>query len=313
MIRGELNTGKSRIMMTLTILILWTISARGQELEPKGELRIYLRETQIGTIANREFKDDKGRVVKVVYYIHPDPSARPFREELMREQSTQMFEYDEHGCRIKTNTYGAGMNLRRIDEVRCSDGTAMPKLSTMRDSLGVRQRETRHAANGSTQTVLSFGSNGDTVVGINGQLPVDIDLADGWGDVFSGLALGIAGNRAKGRQQDLQVHVTIKNLSHDALVMIAPIKIELKDMSGRVFEQKANPNKSVEKQIQSGECQSYLQQGAPGPGMSQTPFSYDLGAQFEPLAPGRYSISVMYCVSGVAGKMVSNTIVVEVE
>src|SRR5215203_5300163 len=83
------------VSVTLGILFLLPVSACAQELESKGELRIYERATQIGTVASRQFKDDKGRIVKVIYYTHADDSMYRFREELLREQSIHTFEYDE--------------------------------------------------------------------------------------------------------------------------------------------------------------------------------------------------------------------------
>jgi hypothetical protein len=62
--------------VTLIIVLLVASSARAQE--PKGALRHYDRATQIGTVAEREFSDDKGRIVKVIYYTQSDKSIGPF-------------------------------------------------------------------------------------------------------------------------------------------------------------------------------------------------------------------------------------------
>src|SRR6185369_12860396 len=93
------------IVIALGFLLLVSISAHAQEREPKGELRIYPRATQIGTVANREFKDDKGRIVKVIYYDYAGGSPGKFREELLREQSSSTYEYDEYDCAIKSKSY----------------------------------------------------------------------------------------------------------------------------------------------------------------------------------------------------------------
>jgi len=301
---------------SLIILLLLSISVRAQEPEPKGELRIYHRGTQIGTAAAREFKDDKGRLIKAIYYTYTgeSDSGGNFREELLREQSTSTFEYDESGCPSKSKNYDRGFKLLHTYEVTCFEGTATPKLTIIRNSHGVKTAEKRHTATGAGRAMLYFDSDGDKVVGISGELPADADLVHGWGDPLRGFALGIAGNREKGQQEELRVHVTIKNVSHDAepLVMISPIQIELKDASGRLVEPKTayRPNLA---QIQSDECPSYMKEGAPGTGRSQFKASYALGEQFNRLAPGNYSITVAYCVSGVSGRLVSNTIVLEVE
>jgi hypothetical protein len=301
------------IRAILGIVLLLSISARAQDVEPKGELRIYERATQIGTVANREFKDEKGRIVKVIYYTHADNSMSNFREELLREQSSRTFEYDEYGCPIKSKSYDGTRKLTRTDEVRCLDGTATPGLTISRTSLGIKHAEVRHTATGGRQTILQFDSNGEKVVAITGELPLDTDLIHGWGDVLHGLALGIAANREKGRQQDLDIHVSIKNTGNNAaMVMVSPVLIELKDSNGQVVTQKPafrlNPN-----QTQSNECPSYLQMAAPRTGRAQPQYTFNLGEHYERLAPGTYSMTVTYCVAGVPERLVSNTIQIEVE
>ena len=301
------------VSITLALLLLLSTSARAQDPESKGELRIYNRATQIGTVASREFKDDKGRVIKVIYYTHPDLLAGNFREESLREQSTTTFAYDEYGCPIKSKNYDHAAKLIRIQEVRCAEGTATRSLTTIRNPQGVKQGEARHTATGSTQTVLEFDSNGEKVIAITGELPTDTDLIHGWGDVLHGFALGIAANREKGRQQDLAIHVSLKNVSNDAgQVMVSPILVELKDSNGQLIEQKAahrpNPNQTL-----SNHCPSYLQMGAPSRGRAQSQYGYSLGEHYERLSSGKYSMTVTYCVSGVSERLVSNTIEIEVE
>ena len=303
----------SKTGVALIMLLFLSVAVRAQVAEPKGELRLYGRATQIGTVASREFKDGKGRVVKVIYYTGGGSFEGPYGEDLLREQSIHTYTYDDHDCRIKSESYEPGMRLSRTEDVRCLDGTATPRLTTIRDARGVKQAETSHKANGSTPTELYFDSDGDKVVAINGEVPTDVDLAHGWGEELGGFACGIAANREKGRQEDLQVRVTIKNISHDAegVVMISPVLVELKDITGRVVERKAAYRKH-ENGVQSEGCPTYLAQGAPFAGRSQEQPGYALGEQYDPLAPGTYSITITYCVSAVRGLLVSNTILLEV-
>lgn len=317
----EHRTQPKRLALTWTrfpvlisvLLLLLSISAHAQDLEAKGELRIYHRATQIGTVASREFKDDKGRVVKVIYYTHADLDMSSFNEEGLREQSTSTFVYDEYGCPINSKSYDQKAKLTRIEEVRCVEGTPTRSLSIVRNSLGIKEWEARHTANGGTQTTLHFDSNGEKVIAVTGELPSDTDLIHGWGNAVHGFALGIAANREKGRQQDLVVQVSLKNTSNDAgLVMVSPVLVELKDSNGQVVEQKAayrtNPS-----QIQSNDCPSYMKVGAPGRGRAQSHYGYGLRDHYERLSPGKYSMTVTYCVSGMSERLVSNTIEIEVE
>jgi hypothetical protein len=300
--------------LSLAMLLLFSVVVRGQVAEPKGELRLYPRATQIGTVASRTFKDDRGRAVKVIYYTGGGSLEGPYREDLLREQSIHLFSYDNHNCQIKRETYEPGMRLSRTEEVRCLDGTATPNLTTVYNARGIRQAETRHTASGSTQTVLHFDIGGNKVVAINGALPIDTDLASGWGMVFSGFACGIAANREKGRQEELEVNVSIKNISHNgiAVVMISPVLVELKDSSGRVIERKA-AYRTSESNTQFDACPTYMNQAAPYVGRSQERPGYGLGEQYDRLAPGKYTLTITHCVSGVPGRLVSNTIPLEVE
>src|SRR5262245_39129790 len=309
-----MNKRDLKTNVILIILLLLSVTVCAQVTEPKGELTLYTRATQIGTVANRQFKDDKGRIVKVIYYTGGGSFEGPYREELLREQSIILYTYDDHNCRVKCESYEPGMKLSRTEEVRCFEGTGTPSLTTVRDVRYIKQSETRHTISGGTQTTLYFDSDGDKVVAINGELPTDADLAHGWGQMLNGLACGIAANREKGRQADLQVHVTIKNVNHNAkgVLMISPILVELKDHTGRVIERKA-PFARQQAKIESGECPTYMGQGAPSAGRAQPQTGYELGEQYDWLAPGRYSITITYCVSGQREKLVSNTIPLEVD
>src|SRR6266481_4088189 len=310
-----MNKRDSKNNLTLITLLLLSVAVRAQVSEPKGELRLYSTATQIGTTANREVKDGKGRVVKVIYYTGGGGSAQGgFREELLREQSITTYTYNDQDCRIKSEFFEPGMKLSRTANVLCHDGTATPRLTVISDARGVKQAEIRHKANGSTQTELLFDSFGDKVIAINGEAPTDVDLLHGWGKELGGFACGIAVNRERGRQEDLEVHVTIKNISHDAkgIVNISPVLVELKDITGRVVERKA-AYRRAENKTQSEGCPTYMNQGAPSAGRSQSQPGYGLGEQYDRLAPGSYSITISYCVPAERGLLVSNTILLEVE
>lgn len=304
----------SKTGATSIILVLLFVAGRAQVAEPIGELRLYERATQIGTVASREFKDNKGRVVKVIYYTGGGSFEGPYREDLLREQSIHNYTYDDHDCRIKSESYSPGMKLSRTEEVHCLDGTATRSLTTVRDARGIKQAEIRHTANGGTQTELYFDSDGDKVVAINGEVPADVNLTHGWGELLNGFVCGIAANRERGRQEDLNVIVTIRNISHDmkGVVMISPVLVELKDNTGRVIERK--PAYGIPKDDARSEgCPTYLSQGAPSAGRSQLQPGFTLGEQYDRLAPGKYSLTITYCVSAVSGLLVSNTILLEVE
>jgi len=307
---GHAMNKNLNLIITLGIVLLLSISAHTQELEPKGELRIYPRATQIGTVANREFKDDKGRIVKVIYYDYAGGFSAKFREELLREQSSSTYEYDEYDCAIKSKSYNRLRNLISVEEVRCVEGTSIPLLTTVRNSSDVKQRESRHTETGSTQTVLQFDSTGEKVIGINGELPGDTDLVLGWGNAVNGFALGIAADHESGSQQDFRVYVTVKNVDNDSwTVMVSPVLVELKQSNGQVIQEKAtytsNPN-------EAGACPTFLKTGAPRAGRAIIQYGFNLDERFDPLPPDKYSMTITYCMSERSERLVSNTIQIEV-
>lgn len=303
-----------RTGLVLVLLLLLQGGVSAQVAEQQGELRIYDRATQINTVASREFKDDRGRVVKVIYYTGGGGFEGPYREELLHEQSIRVQTYDDHDCIIKIENYEPGMKLTRTADVQCLTGTSTPSLTITRDARGVKQAEVRHDAKGSTQTTLWFDADGDKVIAIDGDTPTDVDLAHGWGKEAGGFACGIAANREKGRQKDLQVWVTIKNISNrtEGVPMVAPVLVELKDSIGQVIEPKAEYEDAGNK-IQQGTCPTYMSQGVPFAGDSDLLRSYELGERYGALAPGTYTMTVKHCVSTMRRLLVSNTIHFEVE
>lgn len=283
--------------------------------QPRGELRLYEMATQIGTTASRTFRDAKGRVVKTVYYTGGggDGLRGPFREELLREQSVETSAYDEHDCRVRGARYAPGMKLVHTSEVRCRKGTDTPEHSVVRDARGRRASETRHDEDGGARTSLFFGDDGERVIAVDGDTPADADLADGWGDAVGGFALGIAAKRMGGRQDELSVSVTVKNLSQAAegVVMHSPLAFELRDASGRLVAPKPEWLPAQSGPV-PGQCPALAGRGAPSAGESDYVATDGLRDLFPPLAPGRYTLTYKYCLSTTHLPLVSNTISLEV-
>jgi len=298
------------IIPVLTFLALVSVYGQAQEVGSKGELQVYARATQVGTVANRQFKDAKGRIVKIITYTYAADSMGNFREELLREQSSRTWEYDEHGCPVKVESYDQLHNLTSTEETGCVSGTATASLATLRNPLGVKQRETRYQGGG-VETVLEFDSKGEKIIGMNGAMPNDIDLVHGWGDVVHDFALGIAANRESGPQQDLRVCVTIKNVDNDSSLTAAPVLLELKDANGQVIPENAF-NRITNSATQPNECPEKQKIGTPGIGRALIQFSIGLGESYTALPPGKYSLTVTFCITGVPERLVSNTIQLEV-
>ena len=114
-------------------------------------------------------------------------------------------------------------------------------------------------------------------------------------------------------QQDLKVSVSIKNVGHSTedVIMISPLLVELKDANGRVAEWKSAYRTYVGSD-QPDHCPGYMKLGAPLLGRSQQHSDYSLGEEYKQLAPGKYSMTVSFCMSGQQQRLVSNTIFLEV-
>jgi len=237
-------------------------------------------------------------------------SMSNFREELLREQSSRTYEYDEYGCPVKSGGFDQLRNSTGTEEIRCVDGTATASLITVRNTRGIKQRETRNSEIADQQATLQFDSNGQKVIGISGAMLSDIDLVHGWGNVTNGLALGIAPSRESGAQQDIEVYLSVKNIDHSSLVMVSPILIELKDADGQVIYE--NPVYRPNQIEGSNDCPTFLQLQAPGPGRVLIQHSFSLSERYNPLPPGKYSLTIAYCMSDVPERLGSNTIQIEV-
>lgn len=298
-------------MSALLLLLSSRVSAQVQVDEQRSELHIYDEPTSAGTVAHREFKDSKGRVVKSIIYTGGGPAA-PYREELLREYLIGVSKYGADDCAVKGETYWPSMKLKSTVEAKCWPGTATPQLTTMRDARGVRTQEVRHKPEGGEQTVLLFDAKGEKVIAIKWETPTDVDLAHGWGEEAGGFACGIAANRERGRQEDIEVSVTVKNISfkEDRVSAISPFAVELKDSAGRLIEPKAE-FAAEEAKIAPNTCPP--SGGGSYVGQSDPLTSYRLGERYDRLAQGKYEMTVKLCSPVISGLLVSNSVLLEIE
>ena len=292
------------------LLLLLDTGSNAQEDVRTSQLQIYDRPTQAGTVADRVFKDSKGRVVKSIIYTGGGPA--PYREELLQVYLISIAKYGPNDCVVRAATYWPGMILKSMIEGTCWPGTATPKLTIFRDAHGVRTQETRHKTENGKSTVLLFDATGEKVVAIKSLTPDDVDLVHGWGKEVGGFACGIAANRERGHQEDMELFVTVKNISfrQDRRVIVSPVAVELKDSAGRLIGPKAE-FATKEAKISPGTCPPFGE--GPPVGESRLLTSYRLGERYDPLASGKYEMTVRVCSPVIAGLMVSNTLFLEIE
>jgi hypothetical protein len=305
-------------MSILPAALFILIGSANAQTKETGELHLYSHSTQIGVVANREFKDTKGRVVKVIYYTGGTSEFNgPFREELLQEHSIHTFQFDDNDCSIKSESFAPGMKPSGSSETICFEGTSEAKLITIRNARGIKTVEIRKILkddHSRTKSTLFFDATGEKVVALDGDIPTDVDLLHGWGEPLNGLALGIAANREKGRLEELQVWSSLKNIDDagERMPRIWPLLIELKDSNGRFIEPTAQYADDMN-QFQSEECPRDKDWGAPFAGSSQLQRGFSFRDRYGQPAPGRYSITIKYCLGDTGKLLLSNTIDVEIE
>jgi hypothetical protein len=299
-----------RIVLMAVAVLLPLLDSRAQEDVQTSQLQIYDRPTQAGTVADRVFKDSKGRVVKNILYTGGGPA--PYHEELLQVYLISIAKYGPNDCVVRAATYWPGMILKSMIEGTCWPGTATPKLTVFRDAHGVRTQEARHKTEAGKSTVLLFDATGEKVVAIKSLTPDDIDLAHGWGKEVGGVACGIAANRERGRQEDMELFITIKNSSYrrDRVPTVSPVAVELKDSAGRLVRPKAELA-AKEAKIAPNVCPPFGE--LPLIGESRLLTSYRLGERYDGLAPGKYEMTVRLCSPVISGLLVSNTLLLEIE
>jgi hypothetical protein len=293
-------------------ILVGSVNAQTKE---KGELHIYSHESQVGVVANREFKDEKGRVVKTIYYYGDADSNGQYREELLKERSIHTVQFDDNDCPIKGQNFDPGMKLTSSSETICFEGTSEDKLITTRDARGIRTAEIRKIlkedGRSSTSSTLFFDATGEKVVALDGDVPTDVDLLRGWGPSMNGFALGIAVNREKGRQEELEVWCSLKNIDHKGDPYVQPWLVELTDSNGRFIEPLKAHAGDVNKP--SEECTRTDDWGGPDAGTSALQRGFWFRERYAVLAPGRYSVTIKYCMRDVGKLLASNQIDVEIE
>jgi len=207
--------------------------------QDKGELTIYDRPTQIGVVAKRVFRDAGGRASKTIYYS-PASLSGPYLEESLRVQEIVTSEYDERGRLKREKHYGPDMTLSRIMD--------MAYLGAKKTIIWRRPDETREyeirEEGDRTVSHLYFDSTGKNLVGMNGTIPSDIDLASWWGQPIDGIACAVGVNRIQGRLSGFHFCVTVLNLTAFPRKVITclqyhEIQVELRDEAGHLVPQDA--------------------------------------------------------------------------
>ena len=208
--------------------------------QEQGELSFYDAATQTGVVARRVFRDASGRVVKTIYYRAGSRlSEKPLTEEEgLSQQSIVIREYGEDGRFTREKHFGPDMTLNRVMESAASTTTS---TSIWRRADQSTQYEIRSVAN-QNACHLYFDNSGTNLVAVSGTVPVDKELAGGWGGAVDGVACGVGLNCSEGRLAGFILYVTVRNWTASPRKVITclpyhEIQIELRDEAGNLVAQ----------------------------------------------------------------------------
>jgi len=289
------------------------------ERDPSGHLTIYGIITQIGTVANRVFRDSQGRITKTIYYgldydklPDPFPLAGPYSEEMLAVQSIRIHKYDRNGRQIRVEHYTPDSVLSRIMQTKYACGGGKKATVWLRSDQS-REYEIRYE-NGRSTSHLYFDDTGRRLIAVRGAVPEDINLAYGWGQPVDGLACAIAPNKRSGFAKDISIAVTVRNLSgHPAKVVTAlpyqTIQMELRDANGDLVPQATRfieeRNEELMRMNNRGtECLQTIAPHQAGHYAS----GYELTQWYRKLEGGKYHLTVKRRGSGKGFSLTSNTI-----
>jgi hypothetical protein len=310
----------------MVALILWTTlvvaSVLGQESNQvgdpwagKGELSIYSFETQNGTIAKRELRNEAGQVARTIYYALSISSPARAHWPLRREEVTEdmlvpnvleEMDYDEAGHLRWYRREGGGSNRTELI-VYDSAGKKSHSFVTWKNSSGDSHYGTDYLADGRNRTIQADASG--RALGFEGDLPDDLAGAVEWGEPSAGLAFSLSASPARGQQACLRFVLTIRNVSErerQTPLEIWP-DIEVKDSRGRIVQQ---TSKEQEQSLRAARLRGGCGESSRGlrPREAYPVRDVHLSELYEGLTSGPYSATVRHCVGPNSPLASSNTV-----
>lgn len=171
--------------------------------EATGNLRVYESETQDGTIAVLDFRDDYGRIFLSAYYSlmllmldAPARNAWPHRKADIREQdlflrTIEFRDADQQGRLVASEAFAKdGVRIRRHTwEYDDATGRKKAYSAMWANSKGDRYGETSFSEG--TQTTRTFDEHHNLLT-ITGDIPLDEWPPGGWGPEDGGIAVHLA-------------------------------------------------------------------------------------------------------------------------
>jgi hypothetical protein len=251
-------------------------------------------ESAMGIVARRDFVDDRGLVVKQIFYRSADATRAPAcNDGALRVYSSTTITRDGFGRSVVETERAADGTVQRVLRHEYVGDSQEAARDIWYAPDGTRRYEVRRVPHGRTSQ-LYYDQRG-LVAGVAGPLPKDVDYALRWGTEADGWSCGIALANAS-------VYVNMKNGTQNETPVTFMDSI---DMQLRSAETGAVPALSDDRVRVSDQPRGMSRLVAPGDAAFYT---YSLEARYGTLPAGHYSIAVAcpHPVSGV--KVLSNRV-----
>lgn len=295
------------------MVLLWSLARTAPTGidQNQGELTVYPKSTENGTLAVRVFRDTHGRLLKKIYYTGQDLSHSVHGYETsLQTREIVLYEYDRKGRSQWEKHYTPRMTLTRTMET---------VHSTRGETLICRRPDQTKVYEIRPDTEIYFDDTGKRVIGLKGAIPKEVDLASGWGPTVEGLACGLGFERARGRLKDMRFYLTVRNLTDAPRKIITALpyhqmQLQLQDESGRLMPQDVGLMEKQEQEqvrLDPGTQESTRPIEAHQAGMEGT--GYSLKAWYAQLPAGKYTLRVRRRAQGQDFVLVSPAVPFELQ
>jgi hypothetical protein len=223
-VSGASPIGLTAVAMVLTVALPATSASADDQ---TGTLKIYDLMSEIGTVACREFRDDAGRLTRVIYYTTRAPALKgPFDPNDLIVQSSETYDYDQNGRKIRSSTFdGNGIlngyaicRYNRFGDVLdiidfTADGRKQYEMryTYFQRPVSPTPASTRPTQRLRTLTELDFDDAGERIIGVTGPLPDDLPPSWEWGPPAGGWRCAIAPCSASATREKMKIEITMLN------------------------------------------------------------------------------------------------------
>ena len=292
-------------MSRIATSLLFILSLMPSVTSAESVFRCYAAMTEIGTVARRDFTDQRGFVMKTILYGSREDGVQPACSEAnLRIQSVRTFERDALG-RVVVERHDLFPALLSLVRYEYGSDDMWPARRTQFGRDGSRRYEIRYSGR-QERSHIYFDRSG-RVAGINGDMPSDLILAFEWGSEADGWTCGIAlAKEHDGGLREINLHLRNRSNTRVSTPFIQFFETELRDNQGRIIDLTPEFTATLATMPRTGGINRLLNPG-------ETAFySFDLNPRYGRLAPGRYSLAVRYPHPVTGTMLTSNTLTFDI-